>query len=352
MFGFLKIWQQNMDSFKKYSSKNEFQQLMEICYYKLKGYSIVDYYSIPLFGEIGNRNLISQKKYAAYQKYLNHKHTGVIPFDKWIQSCFWKANQIPHATVFGFLKKNTGFLNGKFVENVKEELPSFFENQEFPLVIKPLDESNGNGFDRIENYSETRMELELNQMGTLDIPGFLDTLFEEDSNGYIIQTYIDQHKKLSQVYPNAVNTLRVVTHRDKNYKCSVDCALMKFGAGKSITDNNNVDGRIFSFMDMTTGCLKEGFTGAFSHEKVLVHPDSNVQIKDFQLPFWEDCLELAMTAHALLPYPRHLGWDIAISETGPLVVELNSFLASSVYQKGGQDLMDDTGFGRTFKEFI
>jgi hypothetical protein len=309
--------------------------------------------SLSFFGlasKGGRENSLYQKKYA---KSRRTRKTGVVPFNKWIQSCVWKANGLPHAATLGFFNRKKGVLNGSAVKLSEENLTSFFKDADFPIVIKPIDGANGIGFDVIVKFDNKKNTVSTRKLGTISVNSFISCLFDnlEDPDGYVLQDYIVQHHDLSAFYEHSVNSLRVVTFMDNDKKISVDCALMKFGAGKAITDNDNVGGRVFAFMDTNDGSLSKGFTGSFSQLPIEFHPDSKMRIFQYTVPFWKESLELAMSAHQVLPYPRHLGWDIAISEKGPLIIEPNSFLAISVYQKGGNDMADATGLGNSCKEF-
>ncbi len=353
MSNLLKIWRKNSKQFKEISKKNRFQQFIEILYYRFHGFSALSYYGIPLYTELGKRSLISEAEYTKAEKYLNPRRSGVVPFNKWIQSCVWKANGLPHSNTLGFFNKRIGVLNGATVNLSEDTLTSFFSNVNFPVVIKPIDGANGIGFDVIEKYESQYNTITMRKQGTLSIGSFMSFLFDDLENleGYILQEYIVQHPDLSTFHEHSVNSLRVVTFMNQDNNYTVDCALMKFGAGKSITDNDSVGGRVFAFMDMNNGSLGKGFTGSLSQRQIEFHPDSHFRIFQYIVPFWKESLELAIAAHKLIPYPSHLGWDIAISKEGPIIIEPNSFLAIPVYQKGGND-MSSTGLGRFCKEFI
>lgn len=352
MISFFNIWEKNAAEFQKFSGKSKLRQLLEIIYYRFHGFSPVSYYAIPLFLESGKRPLISEQKYHELERYLNPRHTGVVPFNKWIQSCFWKGNGLPHAVTLGFIKKQSGVLNGKVLKGTEKELCSFFSKSELPLVIKPINGANGIGFDIIDKYNRADMTVTLRKKGEMTLKAFKSLLFSDNvgANGYVVQEYIVQHPEVANFFSHSVNSLRVVTHMDQNGDFYVDCALMKFGAGNSITDNNNVEGRVFAFMDIASGFLEKGFISALSHRPVALHPDTKYPIERYRVPFWKECLELALNAHSYLPFPRHLGWDIAISHDGPLIIELNSFLAIPIYQKGDNNLMTSTAFGRSYHE--
>jgi glutathione synthase/RimK-type ligase-like ATP-grasp enzyme len=54
-----------------------------------------------------------------------------------------------------------------------------------------------------------------------------------------------------------------------------------------------------------------------------VHPDTGEQIKGRVLPFWEEAKRLAAEAHRAFADRVVVGWDIAILEDGPILIEGN-----------------------------
>lgn len=348
-----KIWQDNSDNFQKATGISKTRQIFDLFYYKMIGFSPRSYYTIPIPLERQRKELISDKTYHLFERSLNDRCHGVVPFDKWIQSCFWKANGFPHARTYGFIKNNCGTLCGRSVDFTSDEFMAFLETATLPMVIKPLNAANGFGFDVVKSFDHEASLIETLKMGLVDFKTFKHNLFGTSGKdeGYLFQEYISQHEELKMVFPGSVNTLRVVTHVGEKKDLSVVSALMKFGAGKAITDNDNYGGRVFSFMGIENGTLGKAFTSSTDLKGLEKHPDTNMQISGYVVPFWKEAMELALKAHAILPYPRHVGWDIAITNTGPIIIELNSFLAISMYQKFGTDLLGTTAFGRSFSQY-
>lgn len=42
-----------------------------------------------------------------------------------------------------------------------------------------------------------------------------------------------------------------------------------------------------------------------------------------KIPFWEEVSEIVTKAHCLIPNLRYIGWDIAITDDGPVIIEAN-----------------------------
>ena len=54
-----------------------------------------------------------------------------------------------------------------------------------------------------------------------------------------------------------------------------------------------------------------------------VHPITGVPIVGFQIPYWSDTKKLCRKAASHNKANRSIGWDVAITETGPSFVEGN-----------------------------
>src|SRR5690606_10909580 len=53
------------------------------------------------------------------------------------------------------------------------------------------------------------------------------------------------------------------------------------------------------------------------------HPDTGVCFEGFTLPYWNDTTNLVLRAHQAFPELGVIGWDVAITEQGPVLIEAN-----------------------------
>lgn len=141
---------------------------------------------------------------------------------------------------------------------------------------------------------------------------------------YLFQEAIAQHEKMREAYPHSLNTLRVMTCIDEEHRVSVISAVARFGSGGSVVDSAS-QGGMFVGVDLETGKAKPPGAKTFQRYGGHVfpeHPDTGYRFEALEVPFFEAALEMARAAARHLPHP-FIGWDIAITETGPCLVEGN-----------------------------
>lgn len=135
----------------------------------------------------------------------------------------------------------------------------------------------------------------------------------------IVEQFIHQNEELSAFYPNSVNTLRVMSFLDGGQGKILN-SVIKFGT-KAMVDNY-YQGSIAAGVDVKTGRIcTDGVDYAGNVYKE--HPYSGRAFNGFQIPHWEDLVELIRVAAAVHPESPYVGWDIAISQSGPEIVEGN-----------------------------
>lgn len=137
---------------------------------------------------------------------------------------------------------------------------------------------------------------------------------------FLIQEYIVQHEKISKLNKSTVNTLRIISTR-WNEDTHILAGMMRIGTEGKLVDNSSAGGT-FVGIDIESGKLMEyGYYYDKIREKS--HPDSGVIYKDYEIPYWDETIKLIKKLHPIIFGFATLGWDIAITEEGPVIVEIN-----------------------------
>lgn len=157
----------------------------------------------------------------------------------------------------------------------------------------------------------------------MSIPAFTDLLKHKR---YLVGPYISQSGSSSQFFSKSLNTVRVTTARDED-GVFVVFAAQRLGTSLSGGTDNLNRGGLSSLVDLTTGILgpakrlpRFGDSGPFTS-----HPDSSAPIAGVVLESWEHILGTAVQAMECFPRLRYVGWDVALADKGPLILEANSY---------------------------
>jgi hypothetical protein len=77
-------------------------------------------------------------------------------------------------------------------------------------------------------------------------------------------------------------------------------------------------------------------------EELETYPESGQQLRGMQLPFWREVLELNAKAVLFFPRIRYNSLDIALTDRGPVIVEMNTGGSFELPQlASGQGLLTD-----------
>ncbi len=139
---------------------------------------------------------------------------------------------------------------------------------------------------------------------------------------YLVEDTIVQHPDMCKLCAKSVNTIRVVTILSDAGNVHVVYALVRIGGGKKDVDNVSSGG-------MYTLLSPEGKIThpAFCDKTVTyytAHPVTGYPLIGFQVPYFAEAIELCRQAAQVEPRMRYIGWDVAITPSGPVLVEGNN----------------------------
>ncbi len=151
----------------------------------------------------------------------------------------------------------------------------------------------------------------------------------------LIEEVLEQHVAVDALYAGSVNTVRLVTMTDDNRKPHLLFAAMRLGRGGSVIDNFHSGGLIVP-IDLKKGCLM-GVAANQDGESFEIHPDSGIKFDGYFLPYWKECLVMTSKATQKVPGIRYVGWDIAITPKGPVLVAGTPTPGHEIYQLVAQN---------------
>ena len=135
---------------------------------------------------------------------------------------------------------------------------------------------------------------------------------------FILEEVVHQSKEMADFHPSSVNSIRMRTFRFDDRVVVLPCN-MRLGMGGAVVDNTGRGG-------ISVALDKNGYAFAASNEAgehFDVHPDTGKQILGRKAPCWEDAVEFVKRLALVVPSVRYVGWDIALTDHGWILIEGN-----------------------------
>lgn len=144
----------------------------------------------------------------------------------------------------------------------------------------------------------------------------------------LIEEILENCEQIKDLNPTSLNTIRVVTIHGDNY-FKVICAALRIGAKGSNVDNVSQGGTA-ARINVETGKIDSLFFANSYRE----HANSQKGRNEigFDIPFWKETISMLEKASRLVPEIHVVGWDVAITENGPAIIEGNESFHTDIMQ--------------------
>ncbi len=182
--------------------------------------------------------------------------------------------------------------------------------------------------------------------GVVDQEGLLGILKERSQEmALILQECYANHASIARLSSGGLCTVRLVTGRLPGGEPTPFFASFRMPTGGAIADNF-LAGGIAAPVDLETGRLGSAVS---EHPRpgpprYAAHPDTGHPIAGFQLPRWDEIVELGLETHRAFPETPSVGWDIALTERGLLVLEGNEEWSADLIEIPHERPLTDTLF--------
>jgi hypothetical protein len=171
----------------------------------------------------------------------------------------------------------------------------------------------------------------------VDTAGFVSALRHQaaaEGCMVFVQRALATHPAVTGLTNGAVGTARIITLRDPGGAASLCLAVYRMPAGRAVIDAIS-HGGLAAPVDVATGRLGRATTQALAPTGRTVerHPDTGMPIAGVTLPDWPAVVALVLRAHSALPgVAPVVGWDVALTPDGPVVLEGNATPGAALAQ--------------------
>lgn len=269
-----------------------------------------------LSGYIGRREFLKLKALAEKEILRQNQLEGfnyeVLTKDKFVAGSYLEANGIPCVPQHGIM------VRGEYqsIEKDQRGLVDLFEHER-ELFFKSVSLEAGDG---VINARLSGPEVIVEERHH----AWHEFLSRLRDGVWSVQSKVVSHEAIRTVNSSALNTTRIVTIR-RGLGPAYLTGFQAFATGNATMDSWG-KGSVYVGIDIASGCLKEhGFHNLAEPVQSVstCHPDSGIVFKGYRIPYLLEAVELCLRAHRLYYNNFVIGWDVAITDSGPVIVEAN-----------------------------
>lgn len=143
----------------------------------------------------------------------------------------------------------------------------------------------------------------------------------KQKNYDLVEKFVVQHPELMKLSPTSLNTIRIITQFHKG-KIIIIGARLRVGVNSTI--DNLSAGNFAAPIDHTTGIVSgPGVYLDITKKDEYVHPVTGVELVGFVIPYWNESINMVINSALLISENKSIGWDVAITSKGPILIEGN-----------------------------
>jgi len=146
----------------------------------------------------------------------------------------------------------------------------------------------------------------------------------------LVQPRLTNCSPVDTLSNGALCTFRVITFKLPNEKAQHYCSVLRMPTGNAEVDNFAAGGIAAGINDK--GRLKSAVGKYDGYRYIDVHPDTGRRIKGENLSCWKKVVDLAINSHDLISDVYSIGWDIAWTDRGAVIIEANMVWCADLAQ--------------------
>lgn len=203
------------------------------------------------------------------------------------------------------------------------------EEMTFPCFAKVIYGAHGNGSARLESYDPASQRLTTHEGEGILLSDFLATKPCREGLGYLFQDLLLPHSCLRDLTGPALSGFRIIVAMTQSGPRIVRSVFKVVTAGNVMDHMVNNDlsstGNLSAILDSDDGTIvKVGRGTGFDLEQMQNHPDSGRPLVGARISEWGAIKDTILTAARHFAGCRLQFWDACLTETGPILLEVNT----------------------------
>jgi len=221
----------------------------------------------------------------------------------------------------------------------------------YPLFGKPGFSQSGYGAAFLVSYDRSTDRLTLLDGTTISVAEFtsrlestVDYRYHKPQCGYLFQAPLQPAQEIASITGwAAICGVRIVCLNGPDGVQPIR-AMWKIALPPNHTDNFGMGdhGNLLADVDLVTGEVRTVIGGFWPKTRLYrEHPISGVSFEGFHLPGWAQVLDICQAGGATFPLMKIHHWDFALTDKGPVILELNDLGGTQIAQMHGHGLLTE-----------
>lgn len=202
------------------------------------------------------------------------------------------------------------------------------------------------------SVTKTADGVEVHNTGQMLSPQDFAAVLTNSGDSYLVQAKIDVASSLRAIMPGrACGSMRIHTFLRPDGTVALPYGMIKLTRLGAISDNfvGGASGNMLAMINMSNHSIQRVVSKAANglYSEVIHHPDTGVDLRDYPVPELQQALDLGRHCALAFPDIPAVGWDIVVTDNGPVVLEGNP-----MFDPAGPQLCADRGVRDIMPELL
>lgn len=259
-----------------------------------------------------------------YLEYLNPVKYYSLARNKYFAHKLLENTGVRKTELFCYYQPEARFIiSEESASNLNDVLRILRRKSVHSCVIKTTESSHGDNVRVIRRIHYQEQDAILTCFDGKEFA--LSSILGQDA--LIFESIVLQTKQFATFNESSVNTVRFMTTLWPDGTARVIAVFMKVGRSGRCVDNAGSGGNVDAAVNLETGEIYNvvQFDGWRKAKAIDRHPDSGSLLNGVVIDHWEEIKAEVIRFQQAFPYCKAAGWDIAITDEGPVIIEVNDF---------------------------
>lgn len=291
--------------------------------YRHKGLDFDEYYNFAFEerSEAFKEDFLALNEQRFYLDLLNPQKYYILARNKYFAHKIMENGGIRKPELYAYYHPGCRCKGNEMAGNAEELCGILQEKKVSKCVVKTTESSHGDNVTVITSieYKDREALLHLYNGTICKLSCFIG------KEPLLFESLVEQTEQMNALNATSVNTVRFMTALYPDGEARLIATFIKIGRAGKCVDNAGAGGNVDACVDTETGTLQYAiqYDGWRNIRNIDSHPDSKSPINGITIENWDTIKKEVLRFHQAFPYIKAAGWDIAITEQGPVAIEVN-----------------------------